>query len=79
MKRIKPCPFCGGAARVLQIPENTAEELHKHPLWKWNNPGLYVIGCDDDPMCYGNINHATMWFPDRESAIEVWNRRAVDA
>ena len=60
---LKPCPFCGGEAKVIEIPE----EL--------NWAGCYVVGCDDDLMCMGNINHFTMVFLTPETAAEAWNRR----
>lgn len=63
---LKPCPFCGGKAEVVKIPEGL------------NYEGLYVAGCDDDMLCYGNINHFTMIFVCAESAAEAWNRRADD-
>jgi hypothetical protein len=40
-----------------------------------NNSGLYVVGCDEDMMCMGNINHFTMIFYTPETAAETWNRR----
>lgn len=35
---------------------------------------LWIIGCNT-PMCYGNINHLTMYFTEKEDAIKAWNRR----
>ena len=72
----KPCPFCGAEAITFQIPENTEEETKMHPKWQWNNPGMWVVGCDDDPLCMGNYNHVTMLFTSKEQAISTWNRRA---
>lgn len=62
----KPCPFCGKKARALKIPEGL------------NFAGLYVVGCTEDDMCHGNINHFAMIFTTRKSAVENWNRRAND-
>lgn len=61
---IKPCPFCGGEATVTKVPKGLY------------GAGLYVIGCEQDNLCMGNINHFTMLFYTQESAIEHWNRRA---
>lgn len=72
--KIKPCPFCGEKAKTFHIPENNEEEVKQHLNWKWNYPGMWVIGCDTE-MCMGNINHFTMIFIDEESAVETWNRR----
>ena len=63
MVRLKPCPFCGKKARVEKIPEGL----------NWS--GLYVVGCDRDDLCMGNINHFTMIFCTPETAAEAWNRR----
>ena len=38
---------------------------------------LWIVGCNT-LMCLGNINHASMYFVDAESAVETWNRRAND-
>ena len=61
---LKPCPFCGKTATVLEVPKGL------------NGAGLYVVGCTVDDMCMGNINHLTMLFYTQESAIEHWNKRA---
>lgn len=43
-----------------------------------NDDGLWVVGCLDDYMCFGNISHIAMVFVSKESAIATWNRRAND-
>ena len=40
--------------------------------------GVWIVGCGYDQMCYGNINHLTMYFASAETAAETWNRRAND-
>lgn len=59
MSELKCCPFCGGEAEV-----GYANQRDK----------LFVVGCNT-PMCYGNINHFTMVFVSKESAINTWNTR----
>jgi hypothetical protein len=59
MSDLKYCPFCGGEAEV-----GYANQHDK----------LFVVGCNT-PMCYGNINHFTMVFVSKESAIDTWNTR----
>lgn len=56
---LKPCPFCGGKATVMQIPDSD----------------LWTVGCDDELMCWGNINHIAMVFCTKENAQKAWNRR----
>ncbi len=73
-KRIKRCPFCGGKATTLHIPENNEKEIKRHPKWRWTHPGMWVIGCDTE-MCMGNQAHFAMIFVDEKSAIATWNRR----
>ena len=75
--KLKPCPFCGGNADLFHIPENTIEEVWEHPKWLWNNPGMWVVGCDTD-NCIGCLHHFSMIFPTEEMAVKSWNRRAKD-
>lgn len=56
---LKPCPFCGGQAEIGRLPDSD----------------LYIIGCNDDFMCMGNINHMAMVFCTKETAAAAWNRR----
>ncbi len=57
--RLLPCPFCGGEAETGNPNQHDK---------------LFVVGCNT-PMCYGNINHFTLIFTDKESAITTWNTR----
>lgn len=72
--RIKRCPFCKCKGEVFLIPDNDTEENEFHPGWRWNDSGLWVIGCDT-PNCFGNMNHKTMVFLSKEQAIKIWNNR----
>lgn len=72
--KIKKCPFCGCKAKTFHIPENDEEEMKRHPKWVWNNPGMWVIGCDTE-MCYGSVHNFAMIFIDEQSAVETWNMR----
>ena len=60
MNDLKCCPFCGGEAEVGLTNQHDK---------------LFVVGCNT-PMCYGNINHFTMGFASKESALNTWNTRA---
>ena len=60
MTDLKCCPFCGGEAEVGLTNQHDK---------------LFIVGCNT-PMCYGNINHFTMSFVSKESAINTWNTRA---
>ena len=66
MLKLKPCPFCGGKAKIIKCPCGEYKDL-------------YVVGCHKNDSCFGNINHMTMIFISEETAAETWNRRANDA
>ena len=59
MSELKCCPFCGREADVSLTNQHDK---------------LFIVGCNT-PMCYGNINHFTMSFVSKESAINTWNTR----
>lgn len=75
MGTLKPCPFCGGEAMLFHIPENTPDEMEEHPMWRWNNPGWWVVGCYYKHECFLNFNHKSVIFETEKDAIEAWNRR----
>lgn len=60
---LKPCPFCGNPAKVIQIPDGIAYA------------GFWTVGCDTDFMCLGNVFHMTVIFTTKGEAAEAWNRR----
>lgn len=74
MSELKPCPFCGGEATLIHIPDNTDEENEKHPYWQWRYPDRWVVGCDSS-NCLGNYNNVAIAFIDKDVAIKTWNRR----
>ena len=59
MSKLLKCPFCSGEAEVGYTNQHDK---------------MFVVGCNT-PMCYGNINHFTMVFVSKESAINTWNTR----
>lgn len=69
MAELKPCPFCGGKARMkcgnynLLGAYGTAETARK-----WF--GVYCRSC--------NTSQWPREFFSKEEAIEAWNRRAED-
>ena len=75
MTELKNCPFCGGKAISVQIPNNTEAEMWLHPSWEWRHPGQWIVGCETD-MCLGYYGHITMVFPDKKNAVKAWNRRS---
>ena len=78
MDKLKPCPFCGGKAKMEQTCCG-AESSSSVRLSFW-------IGCAKcgatAPGANGYINinlsdsgELNPWHDDRESAIRAWNRR----
>lgn len=65
--KLKPCPFCGGKARIMQLDLNPDSILNK----KW------IIGCDGiyGSICPGYMYKCAPFYISMESAIRMWNNR----
>lgn len=83
MDKLKPCPFCGGIAKVEQTSHGT-EPLNSSVKLSFRiecarcgatAPGASGYICVNLSRS-GELNP---WHDDRESAIKAWNRRASDA
>lgn len=61
MVELKPCPFCGGKARISADPDATRDSQGR--LW------AFTVVCDSCCATSG-----LTFSPDR--AMEAWNRRA---
>lgn len=60
--KLKPCPFCGGEARLEQIPGAT-----------WDK---FVVTCKSKKCCAFYIGYCDEGLYDtRTKAIEAWNTR----
>lgn len=58
---LKPCPFCGGEAKVHFYPELG---------------GRFAVMCESDfAVC--NVKPRTGWFRAKKKATEAWNRRTA--
>lgn len=81
MKKIKPCPFCGGTItfNVTDDEGNIHDEDYINEPWS----GLWfeiVHRAEDYPECviakpYGESLTGT-GYPNKEAAIAKWNKRA---
>lgn len=66
-EKFKPCPFCGGPAELVDIPEPNA------------NDGRFYVHC---PACSSHFSFEpglcvrTYTGRTREDVISLWNRRA---
>lgn len=61
MSDLKPCPFCGGEARLLL---NATRKIYGKDEYRTG-----VVAC-----C--NVCEARMFYGNKKLAIEAWNRRA---
>ena len=66
---VKPCPFCGSRARLLEWEKGTCR---------------FVIGCSNADCCIflprdvlwkNRMNYVSGAWADKQSLIEHWNRR----
>ena len=64
---LRSCPFCGGEAKVIQIP-NAPDDIRS---------GMWSVGCDgaNGSICPGYLYKLTPFYTTRELAVEMWNRR----
>lgn len=71
--KLKPCPFCGGEARLQVTERGVAVACTR----------LYDCGCQTD--CYTDYHVVVGWDNWMKGstavckAVKVWNRRAKDA
>ena len=77
--KLKPCPFCGGKARIVykrgRTFTNALGELKHSP-----EGGFYAVGCEtyDCILYYSELtNQARLMFTagSKDLIIERWNRR----
>lgn len=60
---LKPCPFCGGEADIVDIPSHRDHSME------------LIVTCVADGCLY---ECATPAFTTEAEAIAAWNRRAAD-
>ena len=72
MSELKPCPFCGGEAR---ISSDYSSELGKTRWWLWHE----CCEHDGESRGYGSALFPwfeTPWYDTEQEAVDAWNTRA---
>ena len=62
---LKPCPFCGGSARMRKVMRVNGK------------PPYYEVLCDDTTERHCGVAPLSDKYADAESAAAAWNRRAT--
>lgn len=62
MDKLKPCPFCGGAAKLKEVTIGSTMSA-------------YIVRCGDVDC---GVRPSTSYFRLKKEAIKRWNRRAED-
>lgn len=73
MEKLKPCPFCGGEAKISA----GKKDGFKFVIWCerekcYANSTGYVPTLDNSDLALGNIESC------KNNAIEAWNRRVKE-
>lgn len=64
--KLKPCPFCGCGALVMQLKQSVS-------------PRYYVVCSHKASGCIASEKYIFgRFYPTRRDAIDAWNRRADD-
>lgn len=71
MKELKPCPFCGGKARIRDLYDVVDWTEDDEPITKRR----FVCECSEEECL---VNPVTDVFDTEVEAIEAWNRRYKD-
>lgn len=81
-KELKPCPFCGGKAKLVSFPAGTEASCNGKEKYNPFSAGVVLMGCETE----GCILHmdieahkASLFFlfGSEDEAAKGWNRRVT--
>ena len=83
MDELKPCPFCGGSAKIIVCDDEGNHRDPNYQLDPWSGLGYMLYHYDEDnpecPIAHECGSQCGRYIYDtKEEAIEAWNRRADD-
>lgn len=82
MYKLKPCPFCGGVAKVEQTSYGTESPNSAKLSFRIECARCGATAPGASGYISVNLSRSgelNPWHDDRESAIKAWNRRNNDA
>ena len=62
MTDLKPCPFCGGEARLYS---------RENPTAFYENDTEFSVSCKEWRNCRASVG----WFDNEQDAVKAWSRR----
>ena len=68
MAELKPCPFCGGSAKIYYAPANLLNDIP-----------CFGVCCERCNVMIGTVAaNRTDFFRTANDAVDAWNRRTDD-
>ena len=86
MDKLKPCPFCGGSAKIVLCDDEGSLHDEDYALRPYSGVGFMIRHTyEENPQCPiaryevdGGIVGGVYIYDTKEQAAEVWNRRYSD-
>ena len=87
MDKLKPCPFCGGSAKIVLCDDEGNLHDEDYALRPYSGVGFMIRHThEENPQCPiaryevdGGIVGGVYIYDTEEQAAEAWNRRVNDA